>query len=312
MLASRTPPANAISPVVARLQKGLALRSNSLLVTVFGDAFAPRRQSISLSSLIGLLRLFAVAPRAVRTSCARLAIGEWRSPSSIGGKSYYRLSETGMLRVALADRRIYEFRLPGWDGTWTLVMPDRRIRSSVLAGLDHDLRWQGFGKLARNVFAHPRADLEALQEILFTWQASSRTAVLTGSHNTGFPFEALTAIMQQTFDLAQVDAAWKQFIARFSAMDRQAIMTPTESFYVRTLLIHEYRRVLLRDPNLPSALLPEGWSGLLARSLCEELYRKLIPLSERFLHDCVETEDGELQPTPKAILGRLGRHPAGT
>jgi len=54
MLASRTPPANAISPVVARLQKGLALRSNSLLVTVFGDAFAPRRQSISLSSLIGL------------------------------------------------------------------------------------------------------------------------------------------------------------------------------------------------------------------------------------------------------------------
>jgi phenylacetic acid degradation operon negative regulatory protein len=41
---------------------------------------------------------------------------------------------------------------------------------------------------------------------------------------------------------------------------------------VRTLLIHEYRRVLLRDPNLPEALLPAGWPGLQARALCESLY----------------------------------------
>jgi phenylacetic acid degradation operon negative regulatory protein len=33
---------------------------------------------------------------------------------------------------------------------------------------------------------------------------------------------------------------------------------------VRTLLIHAYRRVLLRDPLLPAALLPLDWPGAAA------------------------------------------------
>jgi len=307
MFTHRSSPRDAISPELLVLQKGLVLRSNSLLVTAFGDAFAPRRQAVWLGSLIDLMRLFNVAPRAVRTSASRLVDGEWLCVKPVGRRSYYGLSSTGMLRVALADRRIYEFRLPDWDGVWTMVMPGATLRSTVLRGLEHDLRWQGFGRLSRNVFAHPRADLEALQEILCAWQAQTRTSVLSATHNTAFQFEALSRIMQDCFELDDVDVAWKQFLARFDWLENRETFAPAEAFYIRTLLIHEYRRVLLRDPNVPAALLPEGWSGLRARALCERIYRKVVPPSEIYLQGTVETQDGRLKPTPHVILSRLAR-----
>jgi phenylacetic acid degradation operon negative regulatory protein len=74
---------------------------------------------------------------------------------------------------------------------------------------------------------------------------------------------------------------------------------------LRTLLIHEYRRVLLRDPNLPEALLPAGWPGIQARALCETLYRGLLSGSESFLHTLVETPEGPLTATPLSISLRL-------
>ena len=60
-------------------------------------------------------------------------------------------------------------------------------------------------------------------------------------------------------------------------------LNSAEAFFVRTLLIHEYRKVRLRDPNLPQALLPANWSGFRARQLCETLYGQLLTSSEAFL-----------------------------
>jgi phenylacetic acid degradation operon negative regulatory protein len=74
---------------------------------------------------------------------------------------------------------------------------------------------------------------------------------------------------------------------------------------VRSLLIHEYRRVLLRDPKLPLDFLPADWPGLRARKLCEGLYAALLKPSERYLREQVLTLDGPLAPTPRAISRRL-------
>ena len=48
---------------------------------------------------------------------------------------------------------------------------------------------------------------------------------------------------------------------------------------MRTLLIHAYRRVLLRDPQLPAALLPLDWPGAAAYALCRDFYRAAEPLA---------------------------------
>src|SRR5918912_210393 len=44
-------------------------------------------------------------------------------------------------------------------------------------------------------------------------------------------------------------------------------LSDIEAFTARVLLIHQYRRVVLRDPLLPAALLPRDWPGRPARQL---------------------------------------------
>jgi phenylacetic acid degradation operon negative regulatory protein len=65
-----------------------------------------------------------------------------------------------------------------------------------------------------------------------------------------------------------------------------------QAFLLRMLLIHDYRRLLLRDPELPDALLPEDWSGRQARVLCKELYKQIEAASERYLDKTLCLADG--------------------
>ena len=59
-------------------------------------------------------------------------------------------------------------------------------------------------------------------------------------------------------------------------IDRGEPLSDADAFTARILLIHHYRRVVLRDPLLPTALLPEDWPGRAARKLCGEIYRGLL------------------------------------
>jgi phenylacetic acid degradation operon negative regulatory protein len=60
---------------------------------------------------------------------------------------------------------------------------------------------------------------------------------------------------------------------------------------------------VLRDPLLPAELLPKQWPGGEARALCAEIYRMLLPASERWLDTNARDENGVLPPAGKG-LGR--------
>ena len=74
----------------------------------------------------------------------------------------------------------------------------------------------------------------------------------------------------------------------------------------RTLLIQEYRKVLLRDPQLPVELLPSDWHGTPAYQLCRNLYRGLHDAADAYLSSAMETADGPLPPPTKLYLQRFG------
>jgi phenylacetic acid degradation operon negative regulatory protein len=134
-------------------------------------------------------------------------------------------------------------------------------------------------------------------------------AVLRATSLDGFSTRPLQDIMHATFSLTRVADAWNQFIRRFSPLQTQGpAWEPADAFMVRSLLIHEYRRVLLRDPNLPLAFLPPDWPGVQARDLCEQLYGAVLRASERYLQAQVDTLDGPRAPTPRAISQRLVHH----
>ena len=284
-----------ISPAIARLQRGLVLRANSVLITVYGDVMAGRGQSVWLGSLIQLADLFGLSARLIRTSAFRLSADDWLCCTRLGRRSFYALTAAGLQRVQHAERRIYDFRLPEWDGCWTLAILGAGLPASARLHLKRELRWEGFGELSPNVFAHPHASGPSLKDIIHASSAEEKIVVLSAQSIAGYSGKPLQTVMQNVFKLDQVEKAFKQFVTRFEPLLQQtACLSPAEAFFVRTLLIHEYRKVLLRDPNLPQALLPKIWPGLHARQLCEALYGQLLTGSEAFLMTHVNTLDGKL------------------
>lgn len=275
-----------------KLQRGLTLRANSLLVTLYGDALAGRDSPVSLGSLIELAGLFGLSARLVRTSAFRLTADGWFDVTRVGRRSFYGLSEVGRLRVVHAQRRIYDFAALPWDGHWTLALIDAHLKASTRQHLKRELLWAGFGQLSNNVFAHPHADHETLKDIINSTQTHNQLVVLSAQSIDGYAARPLATIMQDTFKLAAVGQAWQEFMKRFApAQTDAASLSPAASFLTRTLLIHEYRKVLLRDPQLPASLLPADWQGDKARALCEALYRSLAANSDVFLAEQVASLD---------------------
>ena len=87
---------------------------------------------------------------------------------------------------------------------------------------------------------------------------------------------------------------------------RRERLSDADAFTARILLIHHYRRVVLRDPLLPTALLPRDWPGRAARQLCGEIYRGLLPASEQWLDRNGMNENGPLPAAGAELARRFG------
>jgi phenylacetic acid degradation operon negative regulatory protein len=75
---------------------------------------------------------------------------------------------------------------------------------------------------------------------------------------------------------------------------------------VRTLLIHAFRRVLLRDPQLPPALLPLDWPGAAAYTLTRDFYRLTHRLAEAHLATTFALDHEQLEPASPEFQARFG------
>jgi len=99
----------------------------------------------------------------------------------------------------------------------------------------------------------------------------------------------------------------KTFEPLRARVGRGARLSDSEAFTARILLIHAYRRVVLRDPLLPPTLLPKDWPGHAARQLCGDIYRGLLPASEQWLNRHGSNESGPLPPAGAELEQRFGQ-----
>jgi phenylacetic acid degradation operon negative regulatory protein len=294
----------AIEALRRRFRAQRPLRSGSLLMTIFGDAIAPRGGHITLGSLIRLAEPFGLAERLVRTAVARLAAEGWLVSVRAGRHSEYRLTETGRAVFAEATARIYAPNPSEWHGRWTLLAlaagrADRR-------GLRAALRWLGFGQITPGLYAHPALTCAQAR----AWLA------LRGWADAGWLFEsrgesapADRRCVSLAWDLEQIARRYRKFRDTFApiaaARDLRALR-PQSAFVVRTLLIHEYRKIHLRDPLLPPALLPESWIGVEAYALCAGLYTAVFAAAEHYLSEYGATLRGPLPPAGPESQARFG------
>lgn len=261
-----------LDTLTGHVQERGRLRVWSLAITIFGDAVVPRGGRVALALLQEIVGRLGIEAGALRTAMSRLASDGWVERQRQGRNSFFSLGRQGRHAFDLATRRIYAGAAPAWTGGWTVA-----ILPPGAGEVDTDeLQALGFVRVAPGVHLRPEAD-----------GAPDATAALSGmlvvrGESTDHP-ETLHALWPS----AETAAAYHAFIAAFSplhaALDGSGDAHPLDAIAARTLLVHEWRRIVLRDPGLPMALLPQGWPGETARGLARGIYRALAGPSEAWL-----------------------------
>jgi phenylacetic acid degradation operon negative regulatory protein len=304
--ASTTPLEPAVTALVRHFRRQRPLRGGSLIISIFGDAIAPRGGSISLASLIGLVRPFGLTERLVRTSVARLAKDGWLEAERRGRLSYYRLAKPGRARFEEATRRIYSENPRDWHGRWTFLLLPKGSRARR-ERLREELLWLGFGQLAPGVLVHPEQGIDDARERLRELAIPGHVTVLQAV--SGDETED-RRIAGASWDLSELSRGYRRFIELFRPV-RESLERPSPlpAFIVRTLLIHEYRKIHLRDPLLPASLLPADWVGAEAYELCRGLYARVFAAADAHLSQCATTVTGKLAAPSEAAFRRFGGLP---
>ncbi|WP_029009013.1 phenylacetic acid degradation operon negative regulatory protein PaaX [Azospirillum halopraeferens] len=299
--------------LVPHLLDAVGPRAKSLIITVYGDAVRPHGGSAWLGSLIDLMARFALSERIVRTSVFRLCKDEWLINTQIGRRSFYRVTESGHERFAAAERRIYAPLVRAWDRNWhMLLIGQAAIDAETRETLRRELGWLGFGTVSPAVLTHPSCDEAAVNRLLARLGVSDKVVLMKATQDPGGAggVAALRDLVRSCWDIDRLEADYAAFLARFrpvwQALEDAADPDPGAAFVLRTLMIHDFRRILLRDPMLPPDLLSPDWPGQASRMLTRNLYRRLRRPSEAFLVAELKTADGPLPEAAPAFYGRFG------
>jgi len=300
---------NATEALVGEFRARPTIRAGSLIITIFGDAIAPRGGTVWIGSLIRVLGDFGINERLVRTSVFRLTRDHWLEVEQVGRRSYYSLSSDGANRFEQATLRIYGDPRQSWDGDWCMVL---------LAGLGADqkdairreLGWLGYGAISTNVLAHPTPDMSDTDATLKRQGIDRQVVVMKGKTLGKKQDDAMRVLVHKSWNLEELDQRYAEFVEQFRPLFKVArasrSLDPRQAFLVRTLLIQEYRRILLRDPLLPAELLPTGWNGTAAYQLCRNLYGLIYQSADEFMSAEFETADGPLPPPAPEFYRRFG------
>ncbi|MBV8701939.1 MAG: phenylacetic acid degradation operon negative regulatory protein PaaX [Bradyrhizobium sp.] len=269
-------------------------RTWSIVITVFGDAIVPRGGAVWLGTLLAFFEALDIDGNVVRTAMSRLAADGWLERSKVGRNSFYRLAKKGQHTFETATQHIYDPPPSDWTGRFELLLignaEDREIAREAL-------RDAGFGSPMPGVWVAPSGvpiPNEAARAIRLEVSAEDDNG---------------RRLLSESWPLERTAEAYLKFMKIFAPLSdwlgRGEALSDIDAFTARILLIHHYRRVVLRDPLLPNALLPKDWPGQAARKLCGEIYRALLPASEQWLDRHASNENGPLRAPGGALARRF-------
>ena len=270
-------------------------RTGSIVITVFGDAIVPRGGSVWLGTLLEFFETLDIDSGVVRTAMSRLAADGWLERNKLGRNSFYRLAKSGRQTFDAATRHIYDPPSSDWTGRFELLL----IGNSVDRDASREaLKNAGFGSPLPGVWVAP-SGVPIPEEA-----AGAIRLEVSAEDDSG------RRLLSESWPLHRTADAYLKFMKTFeplrSWIGRRERLSDIDAFTARILLIHYYRRVVLRDPLLPTALLPTDWPGQAARGLCGEIYRGLLAPSEQWLDRHGSNEAGPLPKAGRELARRFG------
>jgi len=156
---------------------------------------------------------------------------------------------------------------------------------------------------------HPSANVTDVEKILHKNEMQDKVMMVHGLNDGAKVTPAMLDQIKNCWDLKSLGEDYQAFLDMFRPLLQELSGQPLsdeQSFQARTLLIHEYRRIMLKDPFLPDELLCTHWNGRAARQLCANLYQQLWQGAERYISSHLETADGPLPAANQKFLRRFG------
>ncbi|HEX4290373.1 MAG TPA: PaaX family transcriptional regulator C-terminal domain-containing protein [Trebonia sp.] len=292
----------------------VAQRPPRLLLTLLGDYWWQRTESLPSAAIVGLLAEFGVSDSAARAALSRLTRNGLLVTSRSGRRTFVRLSQRAADVLDDGGRRIFSFgATPApWDGMWSLVafsIPEEH--RSARDELRKELRWLGFAPLYDGLWVCPRdhagdvmARLKDLGIATATaFRATALPAVAAGAGGAAGAAGAagntlVTAdIPARAWDLSGLRDRYQEFTEFAGLLRDQTVageITTADALVARTRVMNEWRAFPAMDPDLPYELLPPAWPRAAARDLFITCYDLLGPLAARRVRQIIARYSPEL------------------
>ncbi len=282
----------------ARETRSLAVaqRPPRLLLTLLGDYWWQRTESLPSAALVALLAEFGVSDSAARAALSRLTRNRLLVTSRSGRRTFVRLSERAAQILDEGASHIFSFgrdREP-WDGMWSLLafsVPEEN--RAVRDALRKQLRWLGFAPLYDGLWLAPRDRVAEvvglLDELGISTATAFRATAVPGSEPGGLP--------QRAWDLDDLRTRYDAFIAVAGQLQARALagqISPVEALVARTHVMDEWRAFPGLDPDLPAELLPAEWPRAVARETFITTYDLLGPLAAHRVRQVIARYSTEL------------------
>ena len=155
---------------------------------------------------------------------------------------------------------MHRIRTPG-PNHWQIVL----LPAAGRGELRRQLQWLGFGQIEPGVLAHATLTATEARQACAPLPGGEHVLVFTAN---GLDSRTDRRVATSSWELGTLATRYRRFMAAFeplrTALDTGPTLEPESAFVVRTLLLHEFRKVHLRDPLLPAPLLAADWAGFAA------------------------------------------------
>ncbi|WP_425041545.1 PaaX family transcriptional regulator C-terminal domain-containing protein [Primorskyibacter sp. S187A] len=235
------------------VQLGLGARPPqvwSLLVTLFGDLAQTDGQEISAQLIGALAARMHVKPEATRVALHRLRKEGWIESRKVGRNSRYRLAQEGRAQTRAASPRIYGETQP--------------VQRCWLALYDISA-----GPAQKGVALYPSAP-----QIRVTTEPPQGAFAFEITGEVDVPLWVRARLLPDDV-LALARDVETRLRGLLEGLSRREVSDPKDIAALRLLVVHQWRRLILRVPAVPDHVLPDGTGIAESRALKTTLLQML-------------------------------------
>lgn len=132
-----------------------------------------------------------------------------------------------------------------------------------------------------------------MKELTEAYDITGHVEIFTAEHHG---WSDPKQLVRKCWNIDDINAKYKEFIETYrpqyeslaESIRQNKEVADSHCFVEKTKLVHQYRKFLFIDPDLPQELLPELWLGKEADQLFQDYYSLLNPGAVRFFETVYE------------------------